>query len=116
MCLLCFNYNLCLKCYVDKESDMWHRPYHPMQRVLSEADFFKFRNGVVGPDICLDCPFCGRLSLSIADYLQHCEQKHGDENFTTRCSVCAAFGKPEARSMQFAYENHLAKHREPSKG
>uniref|UniRef100_A0A8D8BYL4 E3 ubiquitin-protein ligase KCMF1 n=1 Tax=Culex pipiens TaxID=7175 RepID=A0A8D8BYL4_CULPI len=115
VCLLCFNYNLCLKCYVDKESDMWHRPYHPIQRVLSEADFFKFRNGVVGPDICLNCPFCGRLSLSIADYLQHCEQKHGHENFTTRCSVCAAFGKPEARSMQFLYENHLVKHREPSK-
>lgn len=111
MCLVCPEYYLCCKCHEEKHYSKPHRPYHPMQPVLSQQDFFKYVNSVVPPedDIRLCCPYCGIWILTEAKLLQHCQIKHDGDDDRVRCPVCVTFCILE-QSLTFAmFIDHLKK-------
>ncbi|XP_038112532.1 uncharacterized protein LOC119767630 isoform X2 [Culex quinquefasciatus] len=111
VCLVCPEYYLCCKCHEEKHYSKPHRPYHPMQPVLSQQDFFKYVNSVVPPedDIRLCCPYCGIWILTEAKLLQHCQIKHDGDDDRVRCPVCVTFCILE-QSLTFAmFIDHLKK-------
>lgn len=111
-CLVCLDYNLCSKCHEKQRYNRQHRPYHPMQLVMSQLDYFKFRNSVVQPNIGLSCPFCGNIKSNIDEFLQHCFVRHDHDLYNVRCPICVSFCIPECQNIvspAISFKKHLEK-------
>lgn len=111
-CLVCLDYNLCSKCHEKQRYNRQHRPYHPMQLVMSQLDYFKFRNSVVQPNIGLSCPFCGNIKSNIDEFLQHCFVRHDQDLYNVRCPICVSFCIPECQNIvspAISFKKHLEK-------
>lgn len=108
-CLICDEYNLCRKCFKDKEYSNEHRPFHPMQLVLDKEQFLRFVNSIVPPKdkVRLYCPICGIFKTSVVDLLEHCERKHANNDDRVKCPVCVSFDIDEARSATWNLADHL---------
>lgn len=116
-CLICDDeYNLCRKCFNDKEYSNEHRPFHPMQLVLDRQQFLRFVNSIVPlkDKLRLTCPICGVLEPSVVDLLGHSQQKHVADDDQVKCPVCVSFGIPAEQSTeQWKLNSHLQEwHRE----
>lgn len=108
VCLICWNYDLCEKCYGERRYNIQHRPHHPMQSVLGREELFKAAQSIVPVDEArLSCPFCGERELSLAGLLQHCQQSHGEEDESVRCPVCVIYNIPGNCLLNMQFLEHL---------
>ncbi|XP_039451266.1 E3 ubiquitin-protein ligase RNF166-like isoform X2 [Culex pipiens pallens] len=108
VCLICWDYDLCQKCYEEKRCTARHRPHHPMQSVISREDFFKSTQSAVAVDeVRLCCPFCGERELNLAALLQHNQQNHAEEAESVRCPVCVTYNVPGNSLLDGLFLEHL---------
>lgn len=98
-CLICYDYDLCASCYEAGTASSRHSPDHPMQCILTRADFDIFYGGEsVSSDQhqSYTCPHCGRLGFTDLLLLEHVGNEHADATAEVVCPVCAAYpgGEP----------------------
>jgi len=98
-CLICYDYDLCSVCYDAGAASTRHTPDHPMQCILTRADFDLFYGGeTVSSDQhqSFTCPHCGRMGFTDSVLLEHISTDHADIAAEVVCPVCAAIpgGEP----------------------
>lgn len=81
-CLKCYDYDLCANCYEAGATTPRHSVDHPMQCILTRADFELYYGGEtwVASDQpqAFTCPFCGRMGLTEAVLTEHVTAEHPD--------------------------------------
>lgn len=64
-CLICYDYDLCATCYEAGAANSRHSADHPMQCILTRADFNLYYGGdpLASPISALSytCPYCGKM-------------------------------------------------------
>ncbi|GIZ01490.1 e3 ubiquitin-protein ligase KCMF1 [Caerostris extrusa] len=110
-CLVCYDYDLCATCYEAGASTTRHNADHPMQCILTRADFDLYYGGetasVEHPQ-SFTCPFCGRMGLTEAALTEHVSAEHSESSAEIVCPVCASQPGGEPNHMTDDFSAHLA--------
>lgn len=80
-CLKCYDYDLCANCYEAGATTPRHSVDHPMQCILTRADFELYYGGeslASDQPQAFTCPFCGRMGLTEALLTEHVTTEHSD--------------------------------------
>jgi len=94
-CLVCYDYDLCANCYEAGASTTRHSSDHPMQCILTRADYDVF---FFGESVTLDspqaftCPICGKHGFTEATLQEHVAAEHSalDPSVEVVCPICAS--------------------------
>jgi len=94
---VCYDYDLCANCYEAGASTTRHSSDHPMQCILTRADYDVF---FFGESITLDspqaftCPLCGNHGFTEATLQEHVAAEHAalDPSVEVVCPICASAG------------------------
>lgn len=108
-CLICYDFDLCENCRrgsYDSTSSP-HLASHPMQSILTQADFGMYYCGEnISPDNppAFVCPYCGKLGFTQALLQEHVMKDHANDRSEVICPICAAqpSGEPNLVSDDFA--------------
>ncbi|XP_050546904.1 E3 ubiquitin-protein ligase KCMF1-like isoform X2 [Daktulosphaira vitifoliae] len=109
-CLKCYDYDLCANCYEAGASTPRHSVDHPMQCILTRADFELYYGGEsLGSDQpqAFTCPFCGRMGLTEAVLTEHVTNEHPDSTAEVVCPVCAAHPGGDPNLLTDDFSVHL---------
>uniref|UniRef100_A0A069DUC0 RING-type E3 ubiquitin transferase n=1 Tax=Panstrongylus megistus TaxID=65343 RepID=A0A069DUC0_9HEMI len=118
-CLICYDYDLCSSCYEAGSTTTRHTTEHPMQCILTRADYDLYFGGealAIDQPQSFTCPYCGKLGFTEALLQEHVTTEHSDISFEVVCPICAAIpiGDPNLVTDDFA--GHLTlEHRNPSR-
>ncbi|XP_044741393.1 E3 ubiquitin-protein ligase KCMF1-like isoform X2 [Chrysoperla carnea] len=110
-CLVCFDYDLCAQCYEQGATTTRHTTDHPMQCILTRADFELYYGGEV---ITVDqpqsytCPYCSRMGFTDTTLQEHVCAEHPDTSFEVVCPVCAAMIGGDPNMITDDLAGHLA--------
>lgn len=80
-CLKCYDYDLCANCYEAGATTPRHSVDHPMQCILTRADFELYYGGeslATEQPQAFTCPFCGRMGLTETMLTEHVTAEHPD--------------------------------------
>jgi len=80
-CLKCYDYDLCANCYEAGATTPRHSVDHPMQCILTRADFELYYGGeslASDQPQAFTCPFCGRMGLTEVVLTEHVTAEHPD--------------------------------------
>lgn len=80
-CLKCYDYDLCANCYEAGATTPRHSVDHPMQCILTRADFELYYGGESSASDqpqAFTCPFCGRMGLTEVVLTEHVTAEHPD--------------------------------------
>lgn len=94
-CLVCYDYDLCANCHEAGASTTRHSSDHPMQCILTRADYDVF---FFGESVTLDspqaftCPLCGNHGFTEATLQEHVTAEHSalDPSVEVVCPICAS--------------------------
>lgn len=110
-CLICYDYDLCATCYEGGATSTRHSADHPMQCILTRADFDLYYGGEGGVSVDLPhsftCPFCKRMGLSDQTLLEHVTAEHTDAALEVVCPVCATLPGGEPNMVTDDFAGHL---------
>lgn len=118
-CLICYDYDLCSTCYEAGATSTRHTTEHPMQCILTRADFDLYYGGEAlssEQPQSFTCPYCGKLGFTENSLQEHVTSEHAEVNFEVVCPVCASMpvGDPNLVTDDFA--GHLTlEHRNPTR-
>lgn len=106
--MICYDYDLCANCYEEGATSTRHSSDHPMQCILTRADFELYYGGgeVLSTEQTqsFTCPYCKKMGLSDSALLDHVAAEHTDTGLEVVCPVCAALpgGDPNLVTDDFA--------------
>lgn len=130
-CLVCYDYDLCSNCYETGSATTNHSSTHPMQCILTRADYELFYAGepVLGASSVRSklwgcqskslahctlyllqespqsfaCPFCPRLGFTESSLVDHVSSSHSDVTQEVVCPICASMpgGDPNRLTSDF---------------
>ncbi|KAL1117258.1 hypothetical protein AAG570_004584 [Ranatra chinensis] len=92
-CLVCYDYDLCATCYDAGGTTGRHTLSHPVQCILTTADYELYYGGeAVDRDRpqSVSCPYCGMSGLTVATLEEHAAAEHSGAGFEVMCPLCAA--------------------------
>ncbi|XP_023225590.1 E3 ubiquitin-protein ligase KCMF1-like [Centruroides sculpturatus] len=116
-CLICYDYDLCATCYEAGATTTRHTTEHPMQCILTRADFDLYYGGEaisVDQPQAYTCPFCGKTGFTETTLHEHVTSEHPDTSFEVVCPVCAALPGGEPNNVTDDFAAHLTlEHRTP---
>ncbi|XP_025408638.1 E3 ubiquitin-protein ligase KCMF1-like isoform X2 [Sipha flava] len=118
-CLKCYDYDLCADCYEAGATTPRHSVDHPMQCILTRADFELYYGGeslASDQPQAFTCPFCGRMGLTEAVLTEHVTADHPDLTTEVVCPVCAAHpgGDPNLLTDDFSVHLQMQHRASPS--
>lgn len=118
-CLKCYDYDLCANCYEAGATTPRHSVDHPMQCILTRADFELYYGGeslASDQPQAFTCPFCGRMGLTEAVLTEHVTAEHSDSVTEVVCPVCAAHpgGDPNLLTDDFSVHLQMQHRASPS--
>ncbi len=107
-CLICYDFDLCSSCYEAGASNTQHLSTHPMQCILTRADYDLYYNGdaQVEPQ-SFACPYCGKLGYTEFTLCEHVTLEHEDDNYEVVCPICAAIPTGDPNHLTEDLANHL---------
>lgn len=109
-CLVCFDYDLCARCFESGSATQRHSPDHPMQCILTRADYDLYYGGESlsnDQPQSFACPFCRNLGFTETTLQEHVAAEHSDVGGEVVCPVCAATPSGEPNHMTDDLVNHL---------
>lgn len=91
-CLVCFDYDLCSKCYDRGLISGRHRTTHPVQCIILLSDFDTFYRGdeSVTETQSYTCPCCGQIGFGKRALYDHVTARHLGGHREIMCPLCAA--------------------------
>ncbi|CAI9736164.1 E3 ubiquitin-protein ligase KCMF1-like isoform X1 [Octopus vulgaris] len=92
-CLVCYDYDLCANCYEAGATTTRHTTDHPVQCILTKADFELYYGGEALPAEqaqSFTCPYCGKMGFTEATLQEHVTSEHADASTEVVCPICAA--------------------------
>lgn len=106
-CLICYDYDLCAGCYEEGATSTSHTIEHPMQCILTRADFDIYYGGEAlngEQPQSFTCPYCKKMGFSDTGLFDHVSGEHTDTGLEVVCPVCAALpgGDPNLVTDDFA--------------
>ncbi|KAL5233964.1 hypothetical protein ACI65C_001374 [Semiaphis heraclei] len=118
-CLKCYDYDLCANCYEAGATTPRHSVDHPMQCILTHADFELYYGGeslASDQPQAFTCPFCGRMGLTEVVLTEHVTAEHPDSTTEVVCPVCAAHpgGDPNLLTDDFSVHLQMQHRASPS--
>ncbi|XP_013403674.1 E3 ubiquitin-protein ligase KCMF1 isoform X2 [Lingula anatina] len=116
-CLICYDYDLCAACYESGATTTRHTTDHPMQCILTRADFDLYYGGEAlsaeAPQ-SFTCPYCGKMGFTESSLQEHVTTEHADVSTEVVCPVCAALPGGDPNHVTDDFAAHLTlEHRAP---
>jgi hypothetical protein len=107
-CLNCYDFDLCSTCYEAGTTNNQHLNTHPMQCILTRADYEVYYGGESNTDPqSFTCPYCGKLGFTELTLSEHVTIEHEDDNHEVVCPICAAIPTGDPNHLTEDLLNHI---------
>ncbi|XP_062698997.1 E3 ubiquitin-protein ligase KCMF1-like [Aedes albopictus] len=107
-CLVCENYDLCETCFEGRHSNLLHKPYHPMQQILTEEEFSKRLDESESEEVyTFRCPYCGDDGFTASNLIAHCGSYHYEGGHPVRCPICLVYQRVNVRFLNNTFYQHV---------
>lgn len=111
-CLLCFDYDLCNKCYesTDTRTNRGHSKNHPMQVLITRHDFDVYYGGEItnGRVQSFTCPLCCVMGWSQQGLVDHVSSDHYETFMDVLCPICIAMNIREPNVVTDYLAGHIS--------
>lgn len=111
-CLICYDYDLCESCYQVNATSLRHTIDHPMQCILTRADYELYYGGeplnVLETPQAFTCPYCYKMGFTDTLLQEHVSSEHSDASYEVICPVCAAAPGGDPNVITDDLSSHLA--------
>ncbi|CAL1544013.1 unnamed protein product [Lymnaea stagnalis] len=116
-CLICYDYDLCSTCYDAGATTTRHTTDHPMQCILTRADFDVYYGGealTAEQPQSYTCPHCSKMGFSESSLHEHVSADHADTSAEVVCPICASLPGGDPNHVTDDFASHLTvEHRTP---
>ena len=107
-CLTCYDFDLCSACYETGATNNQHLNTHPMQCILTRADYEIYYGGETNIEPqSFTCPYCGKLGFNEITLSEHVTIEHEDESHEVVCPICAAIPSGDPNHLTEDLLNHI---------
>ncbi|KAH9366654.1 hypothetical protein HPB48_000597 [Haemaphysalis longicornis] len=108
-CLICFDYDLCERCYEEGVTDTAHKTEHAVQCILTQVDLELYYGAEDAKQVqSFTCPMCATMGFTLTGLREHVTSEHTETEMHVVCPVCAATPGGNPNNVTGDLAAHLA--------